>query len=306
MLIEPAQLLAALNLPPASQVEVEPLGLAPGSPEEVVISTPDDGQMVVLVRRSWDRELAENNIAVLDRLNANGYPYAPRLLAVIEGAAVELEAQGVRALGLIPPGGSCEAAVDALAALHSLPLREGLRWERTPPDLFHDEDVPLHRLGFTSAERNTVRPLLAAAREALLSSPFGFCHGNPIATNVLLFADGAQLVNFEQAGFGAQLFDLAAFLLTIGLYPGQRRDLALRYAIARGLDPESTADQVDLLGILWGISEQLVLPRRLIEAYGDELLTSALQTVAARIDQGIREPAGSEPVAAEIRAALWR
>ncbi len=305
MLVEPAELLAALRLPSASRVDVEPLGLLPDAPEEVVISVPDGGQVTVLVRRSHDEDLSQNNIAVLERLNASGYQQAPRLLAVVAGAAVEQEIQGVRALGLLPPDGSCEAAVEALAALHALLLREGLRWEMTPADLFPDEDVPLHRLGFTAAERDIARPLLSAARDALLASPFGFCHGYPTAGNVVLLPEAAQLVNFEQAGYGPQLLDLAAFLLTAGLYAEQRRDLALRYAAARGLEPGPTADLVDLLGILWGISQQLVLPRRLMEAYGDELSVSALRIAATRIDQGIREPAGQHSVATAIRAALW-
>jgi len=293
-------------LPLASQLDVEPLGLALDAPDEVVIRTPDGGEMVVLVRRSRESDLAENNIAVLERLNASGFRYAPQLLAVLDGAAVEQEVQGVRALGIIPPDGSCEAAIDALAALHTLPVREGLRWGTSPADLFPEGDVPLHRLGFTATERDVARPLFAAARDALLASPFGFCHGGSIATNVLLLPDAAQLVNFEQAGYGPQLLDVVAFLLTMGLYAEQRRDLALRYARARSLEPDPTADLIDLLGISWGISEQLVLPRRLIESYGDELTVSALRTVAGRIDEGMRDPAGRHPVAAGIRAALWQ
>jgi hypothetical protein len=306
VLVDPAQLLAALRLPLTSQVDVEPSGLASDAPEEVVISTPDGGQMTALVRRSREDDLAQNNIAVLERLNASKYPYAPGLLAIVEGAAVEQEPPGIRALGLVPPDGSCEAAIDALAALHALPLREGLRWGLMPVDMFPDQDVPLHRLGFTAAERDVARPLFSAAREDLLASPFGFSHGNPVATNVVLSPGAAQLVNFEQAGFGPQFLDVVAFLLTVGLYGEQRRDLALRYARARELEPEFTADLVDLLGIPWGISVQLVLPRRLIESYGDELAVSAIRTMAGRIDDGIREPAGRHPVATDIRAALWR
>lgn len=306
MLVEPAQLLEALRLPLASQVDVETLGVALDAPEEAVISMPDGGQLMVVIRRSAKSDLAENNVAVLERLTGSGYQQAPRLLAVIDGAAVEQELQGVRALGLIPPDGSCEAAIDALAALHALPIREGLRWEMAPADMFPEGDVPLHRLGFTAAERDVVRPLFAAARDALISSPFGFCHGSPVATNVLLLANAAQLVNFEQGGHWAQLLDVVAFLLTVGLYAEQRRDLALRYGRARGLEPEATADLIDLLGILWGISEQLVLPRRLIESYGDDLAVSALRTMATRIDEGIRESASRHAIAEDIRGVLWR
>jgi hypothetical protein len=305
VLVDPARLLAALGLPADADVDFEPLGAAPGSAEGVVVRAPGQEQRVVLLRRSIEPEGAENNIAVLERLIALGYAQAPRLLAVVDGVAVEEALPGVSALGLLPPDGSCEAAIDALAALHLLPVREGLRWGQSPGDVFPAEDLPLHRLGFAGRERDAARPHLSAAREALLASPFGFVHGDATAANVVLLPNAAWLTNFEGAGYGSQLIDVVSFLLTAGLYPEQRRQLAERYAAARSLPPTETADLVDLAGLLWVLGEQLHLPRRLIEAYGDDIASEALQTIAGRINRGLQEPAGAHPLAVAIRAALW-
>ena len=122
---------------------------------------------------------------------------------------------------------------------------------------------------------------------------------------MLLGQGQAWLVNFGSAGYGPQLFDVAAFLLTSGLEAAGRRVLAMGYARARGMNPNETADLVDLLGILWGIGEQLGLPRRIIESLGDDGSTVALKLGASRIEEGMRAPAGDSPVARAIRRAWW-
>jgi hypothetical protein len=304
VLVEPSRLLQALQLPATSAIEFEPTFGRSGSVERASVSRPGAEPLVVLLRAHADPEQAENHLAVMEALTNLGFPNAPRLLAAIEGVAVESWVEGATALALVPRPGACEAAIDAIAALHELPTREGLDWGRRPEELFPDEDLPLHRLGFSAAEREPARSPLAGARTALLASPFGFAHGDCTAASVLLGRGQAWLTGFEAAGFGPQFLDVAGFLLTSGLESAERRSLAERYAGKRGFPPD-TADIVDLLGIPWGIGELLRLPRRLITAFGDDASVDTWKTAAGRIERGIRTPAGSHPVAAAIRAALW-
>ena len=305
MLVEPAQLLAALRLPAAATIDFEPLDGSPWAAERVSIGLPDGGQRIVLLRRGAEFEAALNHLAVMEALARAGFTAAPKLLAVVGEVAVEEWVAGVSALALAPPPGAAEAAIEALAALHQLPVREGLRWEQRPQDLLPDGDLPLHRLGFAAQERDPAREHLAAARLEVIASPFGFAHGNAAAQNVLLGRGHAWLVDFGSAGFGPQLYDVASFLLTSGLEAPARRALAMHYARLCAFDPNQTADEVDTAGILWGIDELLRLPRRLIEMLGDDGASEALHTASARIDRGLRAPAGSSPAAAGIRAALW-
>jgi hypothetical protein len=258
-----------------------------------------------VVRRPYDDTAAMNHAAVSEALANAGYRHMPRLLGFAGDATVEEDVAGATALQLVPPPGAAEAAMTALADLHALPVREGLDWGRSPADLFPEEDAPLHRLGFASDEREAARGPLAEARKLLLASPFGFAHRDATAANVLLGPGRAWLVNLHRAGYGPQLFDVAAFLLTSGLEAAGRRVLAMNYAAARGLQPEEAADLVDVLGILWGVEELLGLPRRIIESLGDDGSTAALRLGASRIEAGIRAAAGDSPVAAAIRAALW-
>jgi hypothetical protein len=305
MLVNPVTVLTMLRLPGDTPVEVEPLGELPGSPERWRVETPD-GPRSLIVRRPLDPDEAMNHAAMMEALTNVGFEQMPRLLGFVDGdATVELEPEGVTALQLVPPPGAAEAAMEALAAFHSLPVKEGLHWGASPADLFPEDDIPLHRLGFTAAERERAREPLARAREALLVSPFGLAHGDCTAANVLLASGRAWLTSFTAAGYGPQIFDVAAFLLTSGIEAPGRRALAAAYGRARGWVAPGTVDQVDLLGILWGIHELLGLPRRLIESLGDDAATAHLKLTASRIEKGIRQPAGSSPIAAAIRAALW-
>jgi hypothetical protein len=223
---------------------------------------------------------------------------------VLEGATIEADVRGISALAVLPPARSLEAAMLALAALHSLNIREGLRWDSSPQDLLPRE-WPLHRLGFAAHEREAAAPALEAARDAILESPWGFVHGEATAAHVLLGPGHAELTSFHAAGFGPQLFDVAAFLLTAVTEPEQRRQLAHRYASARSLDPLATVDLTDLASVLWGIQELLVLPRRSIELLGDDAALAALNLAAGRIERALREPLTAHSTATAIRQALW-
>ena len=299
-------LLAALRLPTETRVEFEPLTGRANGPRLAILRGPESGAARRVVLRPARGSIeAENHAAVSEALTNARFRFAPPVLGFADDDMVEEWAEGISAMEMIPPDESGEAAIDALAALHALPLREGLRWEIEPSGLIPGAELPLYRLGFAAHERAAAREPLAAAREALLGDAFGFVHGDATAGHVLLRQGGATIVGFGSAGFGLQLLDLAAFLLTAGLDAGARRALAMRYAGARSRPPGPLVALVDLAGIWWGIGELLELPRRQILALGDEIATHRLQTAAARIQRGVREPAGDHPAAAAIRAALW-
>jgi aminoglycoside phosphotransferase (APT) family kinase protein len=301
--VDEAQVLAALGLPAGTAAHSEALGDSPWSP--VLVTVRGESQLQAVVREPADPQAAQNHAAVAEALARAGFSFAPRLLGFAGTATVEEALAGTTAMQLVPPPGAAEAAMEALAALHELPVREGLDWGAEPADLFPESEWPLHRLGFSSAERDPAREPLSAAHVELLRSPFGFAHRDAVAANVVLAPGKAWLIDFSAAGYGPQYFDVAAFLLTAGIEPAGRRALAATYARRRGTPPDTTADAIDLLGILWALRWQLDLPRRLITSLGDDSGTEALKLAASRIDRAIRQPSGDSPIAAAIRAALW-
>jgi aminoglycoside phosphotransferase (APT) family kinase protein len=303
--IDAAAVVAALRLPPETTVEVEPLGERPAAPVCLALCPPGQRERVVLVRRDPDPERAANHLAVLEALTNRGFPFAPRLLGIAGEAAIEEYDDGLTALNVEVVPEALADAVDALAALHALELREGLRWELSPEALLGEEEFPLHRLGFAAHERAPAHAALLDARSALLAGPFGFVHGHATAANVRFTRQGPRLGDFSAAGFGHQLFDVAAFLATCGAGAGQRQELAGRYAHARQLDLSATTNAIELATIWWGLHELLGLPRRLVETLGDDAEIEALKLAAARIERAMREPAGASAVAVAIRAALW-
>lgn len=304
MIAESAAVLGVLRLPPDTPFEIEPLGDLVGSPERWHIHAPGGGKTVI-VRRPLDPEEGANHAAMMEALTSANFVQMAKLLGFADDATVESEPEGLTALQLVPPPGAAEAALEALAALHALPVREGLDWGCTPGDLYPPDELPLHRLGFTAEERERARQPLVRAREALWASPFGMAHRNATAGNIVLAGGQAWLTDFGKAGYGPQLFDVAAFLLTSGIEAAGRRALAAAYGRARGWEAPATVDLVDLLGILWGIEELLVLPRKLIESLGDDAATAHLKLSASRTEKGMRQAAGSSPIAAAIREALW-
>ncbi len=303
MIIEAPELLALLHLPPETPVDAEPISMYPSLAERVTIGA-GESRRAVVVRSNMDPEMAENHAAITDLLTSAMSGPVPRVYAVQATVTVEEDVPGVSSLALQLPPAALDMAIDTIAALHQLPVREGLR-QGEAPDSVIESNLPLYRLGFTSGEREAAAPHLAKAKELLLEyAPFGFVHGECTADRVLVGNDLAWLVDFSNGGFGCQLFDVAAFLVTSGEPPESRERLAARYARARRL-PENVGGLVELAELLWGLPWLLGLSRRLVLAYEDETVSSALALIASRIDRATRGGWGGHPVASEIRRALW-
>ena len=301
MLVEREALCRALG---ATDIEAEPVSLSPGAPERLT-ATLAGGRRTFFVRRSAEDDRRETHLAVMEALERSGFRHTTTLVALVDGTAIETFVEGLTAMQVEPAATALDAAIDAFAALHALRLREGLRWGQAPVAMLPGADMQLFRLGFTSAERDAAAPWLAAAAEALAASTFGFCHGAATADHVVFGRTGPQLVNFERAGFGPQLFDVAAFLATAGVPAEKRRELAARYAEQRGLGEEETADLTDMATLLWGLDWLLGLPRRLIVNLGDDVASAELRLMASRVNEAVRSPAGDHPAAAGLRRALW-
>lgn len=259
----------------------------------------------LVVRRHPEDDFAANNAAVAETLVNAGFSHTPSMVGIDGLATIEREFPGVPLTAIEASASIMDQCIDALAELHQLPLREGLGWEQPPGDRLPAAEVPLHRLGFTSAEREPAEAWFQQAHEALLESPFGFVHGASRAGNVLAGNQGVAFVNFERSGFGAQYMDVAALLATSGLDAAERRRLADRYARKSGSDEPATTDLIDLATIVWGVEDQLELPRRQILVMGDDAAMDSLLLMASRTERALREPAGEHPVATAIRAALW-
>lgn len=293
---------AALGLGEGAEVRLEPLGKHRFAPVEVEVR---EGVSVgrYILRRYAESEASATNAAVLEALQKFGWPFVPRIAGSIAGVPVEVATDGVPGIGLSLPAERWQAAVEALAALHDSGLQEGLRWGSTKDDVLPPAPPPLFRLGFAAHERAPAEPAFVAAREVLKQTPFGFVHGAPTVERVLFGAQGVVVVDFGGAGFGPQLFDVAALLATSGLAANDRARLAGLYGQRRKL--EGINDLVDLAVLVWGIEQLLGLPRRQVEYFGDDVATERLVTEGQRIERALREPAGSHPLARAIREALW-
>lgn len=281
------------------ELQVEPE--APGRERASVPGQP----AALVIRRHPDDDFAANNAAVAEALANAGFAHSPKLVGIDGLATIEREFPGVPLTAIEASASIMDQCIDALAELQRLPLREGLGWEQSPGDRLPAAEVPLHRLGFTSAEREPAEAWFQQAQEVLMESPFGFVHGAARAGNVLAGNQGVAVVNFERAGFGAQYMDVAALLATSGLDGTERRRLAERYASKSGRDGDETTALIDLATIVWGVEDQLELPRRQILVMGDDAAMDSLLLMAARTERALREPAGDHPIAAAIRAALW-
>lgn len=258
-----------------------------------------------VIRRHAEDDAAANNAAVAEALANAGFSHTPTVVAIDGLATIEREFPGVALISIEATASAMDECIDALAELHKLTVREGIGWERAPGDRLPAPEVPLHRLGFTSPEREPAEPWFIRAHEALRDTPFGFAHGACRANNVLVSNNGIAFVNFERAGFGAQYLDVAALLATSGLDAPERRRLAARYARRAGSDEANAVDLIDLATIVWGVEDLLELPRRQIVVMGDDAAMDSLLLMAARTERALREPAGEHPAAAAIRAALW-
>ncbi|HET7738952.1 MAG TPA: hypothetical protein VFK32_10300 [Tepidiformaceae bacterium] len=302
MIEDEAGLRSLLRIDPTARLDVEDLSTPWAS---ITHLTATDPPLNVVLKRAVDPEAAYTELAVLEAFGRIGFSAAPHLRAIHGDAAVLEWVDGAPATALVPPAGAVDAAVDALAALHSLSIAEGVHWGSPPEAVVEWAPLPLHRLGFSADERDAADPPIGEAFELLRAAHWGMTHGDATAANVLLRPGGATFTGWGRAGYGPSLFDLSAFLLTAGIPAAERAAAVRRYARARSLDEDTLVAEADLLGILWGLDWLLPLPRRQIVVMGDDAATSLLVLLANRIERAIKEPAGHHPLAARIRRALW-
>ena len=252
-----AQILTALGYTPDTPAQWEPLGESPWSPLVLVIrgesaarsdrprtrragcgAEPRGG-----LRSPYQRRVPVH--AATPRHRWERYHRGDRRRHdrhAVGPASRVCRSRGIRAGGLAPSAVARGPRLGTHAA-RPLPGRGGAT---APPRVLGGGA----RTGSRGAPRGT---------RLSLASPFGFAHRNAIAANVFLAPGRAWLTDFSAAGFGPHYFDVAAFLLTSGIEAPGRRALAATYARHREVAPDTAADMVDLLGILWGIGWLLEL-----------------------------------------------
>lgn len=249
---------AALDLEPALQaafgrriaaVERRPFAYATSHPLEEVDVVLEDGRVVELVLKDGDA-LAhgaldakpaflvdpEREATVYRELLGPAGAEAPRVYA---SGRTWLLLERVASPPLTEVGEFAwwERAVQRLAALHEL-----LQGRECAPLVRYDE--PFFRRWLGRARRLTggldaIEVAHAAAVECMRTSPRTVIHGELYASNVLAAEDRIWVLDWETAGLGPALFDLAAFT-SGGWDDGARTALALAYRSAMS-DPPAVA-----------------------------------------------------------------
>lgn len=304
MLVDEGTLRHILGIGAEEELEIEDAG-GLSRAERVAVRGAEGGEREYVVRADVSPERAMNHAAVIEALDRAGFDGMPRLAGLTGTATIEEAFPGLPLIHLRAELPTMELAIDAIARMHALPVREGLDWERERSSLVLEAEPELFRLGFASHEREPAMEAFRAAHDILAATPFGFAHRDLTASNILLGRDAVRIVNFGSAGYGPQLFDVASLLATGGVPAQGRARLAARYGAAVGMPEQDAVDLVDLATIAWGVREEIGLPRRQIEVMGDETGMEQLIVQSTRTQQALREPAGDHPLAATIRAALW-
>jgi Ser/Thr protein kinase RdoA (MazF antagonist) len=115
-------------------------------------------------------------------------------------------------------------------------------------------------------------------------APIAFCHNDLVAANILIDGAAARLIDFEYAGRGAPLLDLASLAGMNDFNEAQRRQLLEEYyATAPGApamhDLDNAVRMVRLLAYFWG----RVAEKRLADPRAHAELAA---TIAATLRQG--------------------
>ncbi len=147
--------------------------------------------------------------------------------------------------------------VRLLRALHSLPVEL---------PVIAIEDIATRYLGelggdaprpMTTDDRRWADELLRLARHHEANHlPTAFCHNDLVASNILTDGATARLVDFEYAGRGAPLLDLANLAGMNGFTEPQRRRLLAEYyrepaPVSRARDLDNAIRMVRLLAYFW-------------------------------------------------------
>lgn len=304
MLLDEGTVRRLLALPDDAEVQMEEAG-NPLVPANRITVVRGGERQHYHARTDASGERGYTHAAVVEALWKAGFPGVPRPVAYAGDVLIEEAPTGLPLTSIRANAVTMEAAVDLLASMHALDVREGRNYGRDAAELVPGEETPLHRLGFAAHEREHAEPGLRAAKAAILEGPMGFAHGELTAANVLANEAQVTFTGFGQAGYGSQVMDLAALLSTAGLDAGQRRTLAEQYARKIAREPSAFADLVDVAGLLWGITWELELPRRQILVMGDEGAMEQLVLMSSRVQAAFKEAAGKHPAAQTLREALW-
>jgi Ser/Thr protein kinase RdoA (MazF antagonist) len=226
------------------ELEREPWAYASSAPMEVVRA---EGLAPLLFKDCGARDGASRPGFLADPLRElEAYPLlpaaagAPRCLGTLIGRAwLFLELVEGIPLWQADDMGAWEAAAARLAALHAAPVPQGARLLR------HDaaylgrwvDRALAHTPALTGAE-----PAARAAVERLAELPAVLVHGEAYPSNVLIDGDDrARLVDWETAGTGSGVLDLAA--LTSGAWdPAERDRVVAAYGAAAGATAPSAAE----------------------------------------------------------------
>jgi thiamine kinase-like enzyme len=115
-------------------------------------------------------------------------------------------------------------------------------------------------------------------------APTAFCHNDLVAANILIDGAAARLIDFEYAGRGTPLLDLASLAAMNDFAEAQKRQLLGEYygsaaAVPTLRDLDNAVRMVRLLAYFWGrVAEQ-----RLTEAHAHSELAAS---IGATLRQG--------------------
>lgn len=198
------------------------------------------GHAVVRVRPEGGRTVAEREVAIAQRLMADGVPVTPLLGDLqpwtIEGHVVT----GWRWCPAVRAARSADLGA-LVGALRTATAAGGIG-ELTPfdplghiLDVVGDDDHPADRF-----VREQVAALTEPFADAVAYDPLGACvvHGDLHRENVVVAAEGALLTDLELGGWGPASYDTAAAVVAVRRY-GAPTDGLARFLAASDADPRA-------------------------------------------------------------------
>ncbi|RAJ56145.1 phosphotransferase family enzyme [Streptomyces sp. Amel2xB2] len=193
-----------------------------------------------------------------------------------------------------PPRADLRAALGALCKLNL--------WQPPPGTFTRPIDYPArlarcHEQGLlTDRDLGDMQTLLHGAAQAQAGggTPWQFCHGDALLTNVLLGPTGPALVDWEHAGWYLPGYDLATLWVVLGDAPMARRHIS-QLAQSQG----AAARDAFLVNLM------LVLMRE-IRMYETAIQRTIREPAPAPTTPGAQERPGAMPTGEQQRLLLRR